>query len=172
MAAYFTNITLIILLLMVYPLFLIQTVNYKRELGRRLRILSGKDVYKKKSNYLNKSEYTLYKLLQEKLSSNYIVIPQANLLSFIDVDNKFENLYEEINTLRHFRVDFLILAKKTTEPMLVVELDGKSHEIYGKKNRDHYVDQVLENAELRIEHIKVGEKFSSIVNEIENILKA
>ncbi|MBN1168595.1 DUF2726 domain-containing protein [Candidatus Woesebacteria bacterium] len=101
-------------------------------------------------------------MLSSKLGENNIVIPQVNLLSFVEVDNSFENLYDEIETLRKFTVDYLIIDSVTTEPKLVIELDGKSHESFGKKNRDHYVNQVCSKAKLPIGHIQVGEDFKKM----------
>lgn len=165
---YYLVVFLILLLLVTCALLLAQTINYKRERGKRIRDLSEKDVFKKKKTLLNSSEATFLKMLSSKLGENIIVIPQVNLLSFVEVDNSFENLYEEIETLRKFTVDYLLIDSATTEPILVVELDGKSHEGFSKKNRDHYVNQVCDKAKIPIIHVQVGDNFEK---SIESVIK-
>jgi len=170
MANYYLISFLIVLLILVSILYITQTINYQRERGRRLRDLSDKAVYKKKDSFLNSSERTFFNLLKDNLNNNYLVFLQVNLLSFIKVDNSFENLYEETDTLRKFTVDFLIIDKETTEPKAVLELDGKSHEEFGKKNRDHYLNQVCSKSNLPIIHIKTGEDFVKSIENINNTL--
>lgn len=170
MTVYYIIAFLIVLLIIISALYIAQTINFNREKGRRLRDLSDKDVYKKRDAFLYPSEQTLFYLLKDSLNNKYLVIPQVNLLSFIQVDNSFENLYEEIDTLRKFTVDYLIIDKETTEPKAVVELDGKSHEEFGKKNRDHYLNQVCSKSNLPIIHIKTGEEFVKSVENINNTL--
>jgi len=170
MSNYYVIAFLIVLLILAIVLFLFQTINYEKEKGRRLRDYSDKDVYKKRDAILVPSEKTLFDLITNNLDIRYSVIPQINLLSFIELDNTFENLYEEIETLRKFTVDYLIINKETTEPKAVVELDGKSHEEFGKKNRDHYINQVCSKSNLPIVHIKVGEDFEISIENIKNTL--
>ncbi len=170
MIIFYINAFLTVLLIIVTSLFFFQTINYQRERGRRLRDHSDKDVYKKMDAILIPSEKKLFDLLTNNLNNKYTAIPQVNLISFIQVDNTFENLYEEIETLRKFTVDYLIIDKETTEPKAVVELDGKSHEGFSKKNRDHYLDQVCSKSNLPIIHIKVGEDFEQSIENINNTL--
>lgn len=170
MSTYYVIAFLIVLLILFSVLFFFQTINFNREKGRRLRDLSDKNVYIKKDAFLYPSEKILFNLLKDNLNNNYLVIPQVNLLSFIKVDNSFENLYEETDTLRKFTVDYLIIDKETTEPKAVIELDGKSHEEFGKKNRDHYINQVCSKSNLPIVHIKVGEDFEISIENIKNTL--
>lgn len=166
MSMYYLVVLLILLLFVACVLLLAQTINYKRERGKRIRDLSDKEVFKKKRALLNTSEATLLRMLRAKLGENTIVMPQVNLLTFIEVDNSFENLYEEIETLRKFTVDYLIIDSSTTEPRLVIELDGKSHEGFSKKNRDHYVNKVCAKVNLPIVHIQVGDSFESSIKSV------
>lgn len=170
MITFYVTAFLIILLIFFTASFIFQTINFKRERGRRLRDLSGKKVYKKKDAFLNQSEKILFGLLKNKLNIKYTAIPQVSLLNFIELDNSFENLYEETDTLRKFTVDYLIIDRETTEPKAVVELDGKSHEEFGKKNRDHYINQICSKSNIPIIHIKVGEGFEKSIEDINNIL--
>jgi hypothetical protein len=147
-------------------LVIAQTINYQREKGKRLRALGSEKVYKRKPYFLNKSEATLLNLLEEKLKVGYRVFPQANLLSFIEVEKDFENRYEEIETLRKFTVDFLVVKTSNFEPKLVIELDGGYHNRFGPKNRDSYVNNVCDNAKIDIKHIKVGDSFKTNIAEI------
>ena len=166
MGIYYAIVTPTLLLLAVTVLFIAQTIKYQRERGKRLKNLGVADIYNKKLKFMNNSEQTLFEMLEKGLDTQFRILPQVNLLSFINTNNEFGNVYEEIDTLRHFTVDFLVIDRRTTEPKLVVELDGKSHEGYSKKNRDHYVNTVCGKCNLLIKHIKVGEDFEFSIKDI------
>lgn len=49
-------------------------------------------------------------------------------------------------------VDFVIVDHSTMQPLLVVELDDKSHERVERQERDRFVDEVLDSVGLPILH--------------------
>ena len=52
-------------------------------------------------------------------------------------------------------VDFVIIDQRTMAPLLVVELDDRSHERTDRKARDRFVDQVLLSVGIPILHYPV-----------------
>lgn len=72
---------------------------------------------------------------------------------------------------KHF--DYVLCSQDTLEPVLVVELDDKSHNKKTVKIRDEFVNSACQSAEIKILRVQAKSKYS--VNEtreaIKNILK-
>jgi hypothetical protein len=57
-------------------------------------------------------------------------------------------------------VDFVIVNHSTMTPLLVLELDDKSHERLDRKIRDQFVDEVLTSVGLPILHWPVERRYN------------
>ena len=49
-------------------------------------------------------------------------------------------------------VDFVIVSHDTMKPLLAVELDDRTHSQTERRQRDHFVDQVLTTVDIPILH--------------------
>lgn len=108
------------------------------------------DFFIKKNSYIRGDELLFYTKLQAIVGDNYFLFPQVHLSELVDVRNNVrdhDNLY---HLLGNRSVDYVIFNKPEMKPLLAIELNGESHLMMNRKNRDKTVGSLLE---------KVGIKF-------------
>jgi hypothetical protein len=57
-------------------------------------------------------------------------------------------------------VDYCVVDRRTWEPIVVLELDDKSHDRLDRQQRDAFVDQVFAEVNLPIIHVKAKARYS------------
>ena len=99
--------------------------------------------YERKRTMLSRPEYNFLQLLREISPSKYEVVPQVALTNVID--KKTNNSYR--NEL--FRVcDYCFVDRDTFEPLLLVELNDRSHLREDRQMRDAKVAAICADAKL------------------------
>ena len=99
--------------------------------------------YEKKA-LLTATEIKFKNALEKALPNEYILYPQINLASIIKRidEHKFQNeLYRN--------VDFCVFDKKFN-PVLIIEINDKTHNERERKARDYKVKEICEKANLPI----------------------
>jgi len=81
------------------------------------------------------------------------------IIDFIEPD------YRSRSKIWAKHVDFLICNQKF-EPVLAIELNGKSHLAQNRIDRDTFVRNALGAASLQMELVEVGDDFSKRVKQI------
>jgi hypothetical protein len=100
-------------------------------------------------------EYEEYQKLYATIDHNkYLIISQAPLTMFIDIKKDFKDHQNLYHVLGMKTVDFLIVNRNSLEPLKAIELNGKSHLLSGRKNRDSEVRDII---------IKLGIEFEEII---------
>lgn len=102
-----------------------------------------KTVYKLKP-IMTECERNFYNILK-KLENEYTIIPQANLMSFIEkkTNNRFYNdLFRNI--------DFAIFDKDLKKVLLLIEINDKTHDTIRRKSRDLKVRKICNDVNLKI----------------------
>lgn len=96
---------------------------------------------------LSDYELKIYKIINNHFANDYAIIPQVNLASIIKKQKKFPNQYQ--NEL--FRnIDIGIFDKTSYNPLLMIEINDKTHNEPNRIERDKKVKQILENANLKL----------------------
>lgn len=125
--------------------------------------------YERKRALMTRAEYDFYLTLCQISPEKYTVLPQTALLSVID--KKTNNTYR--NEL--FRIcDYCFVDRDTYEPLLLVELNDKSHLRSDRRLRDEKVAAICADAGLPLVTFWVdGDlSFSSVKKTVtRNILK-
>jgi very-short-patch-repair endonuclease len=80
-----------------------------------------------------------------------------------EIKNKKYGLRKRISS-RH--VDFLLLDKTTFQPVMAIELDGKSHNSAKAQEADAFKNQLFNHVGLPLHRIHVGENFEEKVKEV------
>jgi len=122
---------------------------------------------------MNSSEQALFINLNKQLSSQYIILSKVRIEDFVGVKREGLSDNERFgfrNRIKSRHVDFLICDSKTTRPLMVVELDGSSHNKYGRRKRDYRLDEIYKNINLQYEHIRVGSSFEEQAGRIKERL--
>ena len=113
--------------------------------------------YYKNPNFISYSERSFYKILDSLVPQNYYIFPQVSLNSLLKVDKQGKEYWQYINKIKQKSVDFVIVAKDNFDPKLVIELDDFFHNYQSRIERDEFVNEALNEAEIKYLRIK-GEK--------------
>lgn len=104
------------------------------------------NIYNKK-NLMTSIEKYFYNVLTKNFAEKYIVVPQVNLASIINKEKKYVSEYQ--NEL--FRnIDFGIFDKDTTAPLLLIEINDKTHNYKKRQYRDIKVQEICEQADIKL----------------------
>ncbi len=130
-----------------------------------LQLANKENYFEKKYNYLRRDELSFLRLLQQKIGSDYDIIPQVHLSDIVSVKNNVrdhDNLYQ---LLGQKSVDYVIFSKKDLTPLIAIELNGESHLAYNRKNRDKVVEGILSKVEIKFLPVQADEYFNDEVVE-------
>ncbi len=119
--------------------------------------------YYKNEDFLTLSEKKFFNTLKQIIKDEFLIFPQVNLASLVQVDAGRWETYKYRNPINRKTVDFCIFKKQVLEPLLVIELDDFTHFRSDRVVRDRNVDKVLEQAGIPILHIKTKDS-ENIVN--------
>lgn len=126
--------------------------------------------YYAKNSLMTKSEIYFYETLQKAIDKNSMTImSKVRLWDIIGVSKGTSNrlIYENKIRAKHF--DFIICDNQTLRPLLVIELDDKSHGRQDRKVSDEFKNQVLEKVGIPIIRIKVSAQYNK--DAIEKLIK-
>lgn len=105
-------------------------------------------LYKKQKPLLNSNETILYERLKEAVGGDYLLLPQVHLEKLIAPrrGSFFGKIKYAVGHISRKSVDFALFDKETFEPLLAIELNGKSHNSLKTIQRDRDVRVHLEEA--------------------------
>lgn len=105
--------------------------------------------YKKIERVLSTTENKLFEILKAIIDTKkYEIFPQLPYSSLIEVSPKAFDLDLRFETINNYRSDFVIVAKATSTPVLVIELNDSTHRYNFRKARDLFVYTALKTAEI------------------------
>jgi hypothetical protein len=104
--------------------------------------------YRKKEYLLTKAERAFYEVLQQCISDDHVVFSKVRLLDLVCLPKGTENAQSFQNRVQSKHVDFVVCSRSTLTPILVLELNDRSHERTKTRERDSLVEQVFTSAGL------------------------
>lgn len=107
----------------------------------------------KKKYLMSKVENVFFEVLKEIVNEKYEVYPQIPLNVLVN-----SNQQAFRNKINRKRVDFVIFSKEYYNPLLVIELDDKTHELEVRVDRDNLVDMALFKCDLPILHVNIKDR--------------
>jgi very-short-patch-repair endonuclease len=128
--------------------------------------------YKKKEFLLNTPERKFFIELQKRIPDDFVVFPQIVLSSIVSVNCSKNKLWKYQNKINRKTIDFVIFNKPYYKPVIAIEYDGKTHTYPVRIERDVLVNKILEQAGIKIFHVKHQENinFEDIKNKINAVL--
>lgn len=95
------------------------------------------------------SEYEkyFYEILSKNFAQEYIIMPQVNLASIIEKIKDFPKQYQ--NEL-YRNIDFGIFNKTTMKPLLLIEINDKTHNQPDRIKRDLKVKEICNQANIKL----------------------
>lgn len=115
--------------------------------------------FSRKASILTKPESRLYRSLLFAVRTDYQVMAKVRLWDFIWLENEPPERKEHLGRLSCRHVDFLLCTPETLKPLLVIELDDKSHQSPYAQESDRYKNELFAAAGLpllRLDHSDVA----------------
>ncbi|MCC7500519.1 DUF2726 domain-containing protein [Candidatus Nomurabacteria bacterium] len=124
--------------------------------------------------FYSASEFKFFKFLVEIYADQYYIFPQINIAHLVEPKSKefFEHRRDR-SRIEKKSVDFVICDKVQIKPLLVIELDGHTHNWESRIKRDDFVNSLMSDVQLPILRVKtedVGKGF--VKDEINKALLA
>ncbi len=119
-------------------------------------------VYKKKGPYLlSDGEKRFFDVLEHSVTPDMYVCPKVRIADLVEmaIDRTDKEFWPKFNQISQKHVDFVICNKATFAPLLIVELDGGSHNENSRSLRDILVDNVFKDAEIPMLHVAVAQTY-------------
>jgi very-short-patch-repair endonuclease len=133
-------------------------------------------VYKPKGQYLlSVGENKFYDALLAALdSTRYIIFAKVRIADIIETNlDKTDPMYwKKLAPINQKHIDFLLVSRSDTTPLLAIELDGGSHSDKARLKRDAFVDSIFHNAGIPLMHIPVKGfyQYNDLRNDIETTI--
>ena len=97
--------------------------------------------YNKKQSLVTNKEMEFYKNLEDMFGSNYKVQTQINLASVVD-----KTLHSKYRSELFRNIDFGIFDKESLKPLVLIELNDKTHKNKDRYERDLKVRDILKQS--------------------------
>lgn len=110
--------------------------------------------YKKRLSVMTEREKSFFRQLEEEYGNDYYIFPQIKLDKLMEVDDFYRYQYkdyEHLNKINRKSVDFILADKTTLETRLAIELDDSTHWRLDRKQRDEFVEDILERCEIPLQ---------------------
>lgn len=142
--------------LYLYLLIIVGFVFYIKYREQKSR--EGKELpYKKKGELMTKAEREFFDVLEKVVNNRYYIIPQVKISNLAIVSGT-RNYKTYLNKIDRKTVDFVLFDKQFL-PVVVIELDDSSHNNESRKERDSFVDKVMDKIKIKIIHIKTSRAY-------------
>ncbi|SEQ49182.1 Topoisomerase DNA binding C4 zinc finger [Virgibacillus subterraneus] len=130
--------------------------------------------YAMRDDFLSNAELSFYKVLQQYIGNRAIICPKVSLqdIFFVHASNQSErSTYNNKISRKH--VDFLLCSTDTVKPICGIELDDRSHQRADRIERDKFVEEVFEIANLRLVRFqnKKAYSFAEIQEKLDSVLE-
>lgn len=107
---------------------------------------SSKTKYQSKQ-LMSEYEKYFYEILSKNFAQEYIIMPQVNLASIIEKIKDFPKQYQ--NEL-YRNIDFGIFDKNSMKPLLLIEINDKTHNQPDRIKRDLKVKEICNQANIKL----------------------
>ena len=120
--------------------------------------------YQLKTPFLSPAELEFYKVLKSVVPSEAVIQAKTRLADVIKVDRTIAPYSSEAsiyyNKIAKKRVDFLLCNRAILNPLVAIELYDPSHQRSDQEERDEFVNNIFEAANLPLVRIQVQETYA------------
>jgi hypothetical protein len=118
-------------------------------------------LYKRKTYFFTRSENDFFGLLQRTLEGrNVIVFPKVRVMDVLETTS---GGLAGFNRISQKHVDYLLVSLPNFQPVMAIELDGKSHGSEKQQARDAVKDQAFKSANLPLVRVPVSRDLSDVM---------
>lgn len=130
--------------------------------------------YGRRPFIMSPPEHELYRILLGIVGDAYYVFPQMQLSSIFDSHIRSQVFMDALRHINQKSVDYVICDKDTTAPVLIIELDGWSHQLAYRQRRDQELNRIADEAGIAILHLSDYESIppEKLILQIADLLPA
>lgn len=127
-------------------------------IGIKLRAPAKPRPFRQRGDFLSPGELAFYRGLVPVVDSRYVICPKVRIADLVHTVDR--NDQGNKNRINQKHVDFVLCEKESMKPILVIELDDKSHARADRQERDELVDAVFESAQLPLLHVRAAARYA------------
>ena len=129
--------------------------------------------YRVRDDFLSPSELSFFRVLNTVIGTRASIFTKVGLSDVFYVSRPNENQSYR-NRIAQKHVDFVVCGSQTLQPLFAIELDDASHQRADRQERDTFVDQVFQAANLPLVHVTAQREYSvhDLAGKIEAYLPA
>lgn len=137
---------LLIILLILFTIAVFAIILWQGARNKLLYLHGKFNPYKKKSRFLTQVEQELFNSLNSlQILQSYHIFPQLHLSTLLQVKPDAKDLMGKFEYINKLFVDFVIFDKNLN-PVVVIELNDRTHLWNSRKSRDEFVAQTLQSS--------------------------
>jgi very-short-patch-repair endonuclease len=110
----------------------------------------GGRFFNKCPQLLTPAELNFLTYLEQAVNNRWRIALKVRMRDLIYIQNNGSESLRLHNKTNQKHVDFVLCSNSTTEPLLVIELDDRSHSTLEQQEKDRWKDFCLEDAGLQI----------------------
>lgn len=116
--------------------------------------------YRLRDDFLSNAETSFFQVLKTIIGNRLVICPKVSLaeLFFVAHGESFQTYQNKIDRKR---VDFLLCDPKTLKPVFAIELDDSSHARSVRQERDAFVEEVFDVAQLPLVRIPAQNTYNT-----------
>jgi hypothetical protein len=118
----------------------------------------GKLPYFSRKTLLTQGEAAFYSVLIQAIPPGTNLAPKVRVADILDCSG--ENRQSHFNRISRKHVDFVLINARTTEFLLIIELDDKTHQRRDRQERDEFLDRAFQAAGLNVLHVKAARNYN------------
>lgn len=118
--------------------------------------------YRGTRRVLTDGELAFWHPLRQAVGDRHLIFCKVRLADLAAAPDQRADSRRRFQDINAFHVDFVLCDLHTTAPLLVIELDDRSHTAQRGRNRDRFKDAVLKAAGLPIYRVKCRQAYSPI----------
>jgi hypothetical protein len=109
---------------------------------------------------LTAAERRFFVLLEDVLPKQWYLLAEVRLANLVHVKPGSGPFWKHFSPIGMKCVDFVIVRRDTMTPVLVVELDDRTHTWAERRKRDPFVDQLLTAVNIPVLHWPVSASYN------------
>lgn len=117
--------------------------------------------YYKRPSLLTKAELRFYRSLHKAVLDEYEIFAMVRIADLIRVEKGSVNGRKWLNKILSKHIDFVLCNSGSLEPVLCIELDDASHNRPDRVERDSFVNDAFEAADLPLLRIPVEPTYNA-----------
>lgn len=115
-----------------------------------------------RGRFLSANEKEFLAKLDRVVGAQYRIFAQVRLADLVDVEGCEDRQarFEAMKAVFGKSVDFVVCDRSTLNPVLILEVDDRSHNASDRRSRDALVNRVCEEAGLRLVRVRARMAYS------------